>query len=343
MLDRLRRMADALFTTPGAPLISAARDQRPAPSAFVAPRVLLITHNPPVPSEGGRRLHQVFGWNDPEALVGGYIDDLARCSGGYLRYSIVERIAADWFPPKVDGFRYTPESYVSGWRARAMYQPDQIDYQAQLRAFDLIGRFERGEFDEAWFMSFPYSGDYESTMVGRDAFWCNSPPVANTHGCRGRFVVMAFNYERGVDCMLENFGHRFESIMGHVFRQHAPQQNLWELFTRYDRSHPGQAQCGNVHFAPNSERDYDWGNRRSVPSFCDDWYGFPDLAGAARMVDCGEWGGGDMRAHHLWWFEHMPRVAGETFGVSNNWWEYVTLARNPDRPGAPASAWLGHG
>jgi hypothetical protein len=30
-----------------------------------------------------------------------------------------------------------------------------------------------------------------------------------------------------------------------------------------------------------------------------------------------------MRAHHLWWLDHLPRVAGETDGVRNNWWAYV--------------------
>ena len=142
--------------------------------------------------------------------------------------------------------------------------------------------------------------------------------------------MMGFSYERDVDCMLENFGHRVESIMSHVFRNHMPQQNLWDLFIRYDQSHPGQAQCGNVHFAPNSQSDYDWGNRRKVLSYSDDWYSFPDLPGNARRMDCREWGNGDMRLHHLWWLKHLPRVAGETFGVSNNWWEYIVLARNPD-------------
>ena len=294
-----------------------------SPVEPVTPRVLMIVHNPPVPSEGGRRLTEIFGWNDPERLARQYIADLEQASGGYVRYRIVERIDADWFPPKIDGFRYTGESYVAAWRSRRMHEPDRIDYVAQVKAFDLIGRYERDEFDEVWFFSFPYAGDYESTMVGRDAFWCNSPPVPETGHCSGRFVIMAFNYERDVDCMLENFGHRVESIMSRVFASHPPEQNLWALFTRYDKTHPGQAHCGNVHFAPNSERDYDWGNPRPVISYCDDWLTFPELPGRARWVDCREWGGGDMRLHHLWWLSHLPRVGGATFGVGNNWWSYV--------------------
>jgi hypothetical protein len=134
---------------------------------------------------------------------------------------------------------------------------------------------------------------------------------------------MAFNYERGVDCMLENFGHRTESIMSRVYERLGRGRNMWELFTRYDKIAPGQAQCGNVHFAPNSERDYDWGNPRTVRSYCDDWLSYPELPGNARTVDCREWGGGDMRAHHKWWLKRLPHAAGETDGVSNNWWRYI--------------------
>ena len=296
----------------------------------VRPRVLLVVHNPPVASEGGRRLSEVFSWHDPDALVRQYVADLAAASHGYLQYEIVGRIAADTFPVKRDGFRYTGESYVRAWRTRDFHQPDAIDYEAQVAAFDLIGRYERGEIDEAWFMAFPYSGDWESTMVGRGAFWCNSPPVPNMGRCAGRFVIMAFNYEREVGCMLENFGHRTESILERVYQGHRPERNLWHRFIRYDKVAPGRAECGNVHFAPNSERDYDWGNRRRAQSSCDDWLNFPDLPGNARTVDSAEWGGGDMRAHHLWWLGHLPHVAGATDGVRNNWWEYVV---DPNRVG----------
>jgi hypothetical protein len=343
MLDRLVQAARRVFGSPALDLpVVTERSAAPLPAlTSVTPRVLLIVHNPPVASEGGRRLNQIFGWNDPDALAAQYARDMAECSGGYLRYQIVDRIQADFFPLKLDGFRYTGESYVQGWRSRQMHEPDRIDYESQIREFKLIERFENNEFDEVWFMTFPYAGDWESTMVGRDAFWCNSPPVPNTGHCRGRFIMMGFNYERGVDCMLENFGHRTESIMSHVFRHHPPEQNMWERFIRYDKTHPGGSHCGNVHFAPCSERDYDWGNPRRVLSYCDDWYSYPDLPGQARVVGREEWGGGEMRLHHLWWQSHLPRAAGSLYGVSNNWWEYLALARNPDLPWAPLSPGLG--
>ncbi len=293
------------------------------PPAPVRPRVLMIIHNPPVASEGGRRLTEVFNWYDPDELARQYIDDLRAASGGYVQYEVAGRIVADWYPPKVDGFRYTSESFVEAWRARQPHEPNAIDYPAQVAAFDLIGRYARGEMDEVWFFSFPYAGDYESTMVGRGAFWLNSPPVPGTDTAPGRFPVMAFNYERDVGCMLENYCHRVESTMGRVYERLGHGRNMWQLFTLYDQIAPGRAQCGNAHFAPNSVRDYDWGNPRPVTCYCDDWLTYPVLPGIARTVTSAEWGGGDARAHHLWWLGHLPRVTGETDGVANNWWQYV--------------------
>jgi hypothetical protein len=166
-------------------------------------------------------------------------------------------------------------------------------------------------------------------MAGPGAVWCNAPPLERTSATR-RFVIMGFNYERGVGEMLEDLGHRAESILAHVFRNARGDANLWERFMRYDKTQPGRAECGNVHFAPNSVRDYDWGNSRFVPSRCDAWLSFPDLGGQPRRVNCAEWGNGDLRLHHLWWFRHFPHAVGVTDGVSNNWWEYVIRV---DRPG----------
>jgi hypothetical protein len=128
--------------------------------------------------------------------------------------------------------------------------------------------------------------------------------------------------------MLEDLGHRTESILKHAYGRWDYQQplirmNPWERFTLYDKVAPGQAACGNVHFAPNSNSDYDWGNRRVVVSTCEDWLNYPKLSGRSRPVDCTEWGNGDIRLHHKWWLSHLPRASGRTEGKLNNWWGYI--------------------
>ena len=189
--------------------------------------------------------------------------------------------------------------------------------------FEIARRIDASEIDEVWLFAGPYAGFYESRMVGPGGFWCNAPPLDSFSRMNRRTVLMGFNYERGVGEMLESYGHRAESIMDHVYRGRRGYDNLWRRFIRYDKSHPGKAEVGNVHYAPNSQRDYDWGNPQRVLSRCDTWFNFPGLRGTPRMVSSGEWGNGDTRLHHLWWFRHFPHKVGETGGISNNWWQFV--------------------
>lgn len=290
---------------------------------IMQPRVLLINFNPLIPSEGGRRLTEVLGWHNVDELCREYIADLRQCSGGFLEYRIVQRIAVDSWPRKKDGFRYDGNSFLQCWRSRTgFHDPDAVDYEAILRDFDLLARVELGQIDEVWLFGFPYAGFYESRMVGPKAFWCNSPPMPRNDGISRRFVIMGFNYERGVAPMLEAFGHRVESHLRYVWRRGKGEDNLWDRFIRYDQVAPGRANCGWMHYAPNSLADYDWGNPTRVLSNCDDWLNFPNFQGSWREVDCRHWGNGDMRTHHKWWFERLPNAPGDTYGISNNWWLY---------------------
>jgi hypothetical protein len=94
----------------------------------------------------------------------------------------------------------------------------------------------------------------------------------------------------------------------------------------FDQIQPGAAACGICHYAPNSTSDYDWGNSTYVWSTCDDWlYNWPNLKGdvTKRLVNKSEWGNGDMRLHHIWWLNHLPKTVGiNPDGKQNNWWKY---------------------
>jgi hypothetical protein len=152
---------------------------------------------------------------------------------------------------------------------------------------------------------------------------------------------MGFSYERGVGEMLESFGHRAESLLAKTFDcqdflawANNPNRlwavidvtaslNLFQRYICFDQIAPGQAAIGTIHYAPNSERDYDWNNPRHVLSNCYDWDNFPVFQNDIRQVAADEWGSGDIRAHHTWWLKHLPKVAGRTSGIVNNWWQYV--------------------
>ncbi len=283
----------------------------------------MVTHDPILRSQGGGTLREFFRWNDPERLAQEYLDDARECSYGCANFEVVERIVVDGLPLLRDGFRYTERSFLEAWRTGRFHQPEGMDYLELVREFDMIARVDSGAVDEVWLFGPPSAGYWESIMAGPGAFWCNAPPLVGTRHCSRRFVIMGFNYERGVGEMLEDLGHRAESILSEVFKRSRGGARLFERFTRYDLSHPGRAEVGNVHYAPNSLKDYDWGNPRSVPSRCDNWYNFPDLSGEPRIVTCGDWGNGDIREHHRWWFRHFPHIDGEGDGISWNWWEYV--------------------
>jgi hypothetical protein len=317
--DQLRILVRTLFrTTPSTPPPPDA-----GPPASLRPRVLLITYSPLIQSEGGRALARVLGWGNADDLCREYIADLRECSKGFVEYEIVEWIEVDAWPVKEDGFVYDGEAFVRNWRNRnGWHQPDLVDYEAIIAEFDLLKRIDAGRIDEVWLFAFPYAGFYESIMVGPDAFWCNAPPIPRDDVSR-RFVIMGFNYQRGVGEMLEAYGHRTESILRHTWRHAKGEDNLYERFILYDQKKPGQANVGWMHYAPNSVKDYDWGNKTRVLSNCDDWLNFPNFEGTVRQVDCRDWGNGEIRAHHKWWFDRLPNAPGYTQGIANNWWWYT--------------------
>ncbi len=294
------------------------------PAQVTQSRVLLIIYDPVVDAASGRTLSAFMGWRNPDLLVTEFIGDINETSRGLAQYQIVDRITLDAFPRKADGFCYTPQTYLNVLRRiEPPHVPERVDYDEILQRFDILRRVAAGQIDEVWVFAFPHAGFYESTMGGVGAFWCNAPPLEGTASCPRCFIVMGFSYERGVGEMLESFGHRAESLLQKTFARTRGADNLYEKFIRYDKIAPGRAEVGNIHFAPNSEFDYDWGNPRPVTSYCDDWYNFPNFTGLARQVSARDWGGGEIRAHHKWWLDHLPRANGRSNGIAHNWWQYI--------------------
>jgi hypothetical protein len=298
-------------------------DNTTEPVRIVTSHVLLAIYNPLVDS-AGTKLSQAMNWNQPDDLVNRFIQDLLDASGGNARFQIAQRIELNEFPAKTDGYRYTPQAYTAVTNgSQPAYQPEMADYMAIITGLNILPQITRREIDEVWLMAFPNAGFYESTMGGAGAFWCNAPPLTATASCDRKFVVMGFSYERGVGEMLHSFGHRCESIMTQSFAKTQGDANLYARFSRYDKTTPGQAELGTIHFPPNAQQDYDYNNPTKVASNCYDWYNFPQFKGDVRQVNADEWGDGDMEILHSWWMKHLPKVAGRTSGVANNWWQYI--------------------
>jgi hypothetical protein len=134
---------------------------------------------------------------------------------------------------------------------------------------------------------------------------------------------MGGNYERAVDCILENLLHRTEN---HISRAYGgwnlkePQTN-WDRFTANIEQSPITPAVGSCHYAPNSKSDYDWGNTRYVDSTADDWLNYPNLTGKTTRINCEAW---RESGWHQWWLMHLPHASGiNPDGRQNNWWKYI--------------------
>jgi hypothetical protein len=187
--------------------------------------------------------------------------------------------------------------------------------------------------DEVFCFAHPYAGFYESRMVGATAYWCNSPGLVRSCPL---CIVMGFNPERGVAEMLEDFGHRTESIISRIYGSWSSTTNinhLWDRFTRVGPKHGvAVAGCGNVHYPPNASADYEYQVAIPVLSEADKWLTFPAMTGTNSTVNAETWGGPDYHRNYLrWWLQHMPKAAGRhndpanstNHNKLNNWWGYL--------------------
>ncbi len=289
-------------------------------------KVLVLNFDPVIESRGGKRLHQVAGWNDPAVLLAAYLKEMKAVSGGFVSYKVTAKLDLDVWPKKADGFSYTDQSYLNclstgkGW-----HQPDLVDYGKIIKDYGLAAKVKSGQVDEVILFGGPYFGYYESRMAGPGAYWCNSPGMPSVPSGR-KFVIMGFNYERGLAEMMHSYGHRAESIMMHVYGgwNAANPRTNWDLFTRYDKIAPGKAACGNIHFPPNGVRDYDYANPNPVWSTAADWLrNWPNLKGTRTLVTCKDWGCSQL-GYMKWWYRHLPARPGVNLdGRQNNWWKYI--------------------
>ena len=305
----------------------------PAPGTSPAPvtrKLLYINLDPLVPNHGGGRLHSYFHWNNPDWLVENHIRDLNHASFGNANYVVAEKIdITDFarFPAKTDGYRYDENSYIAAWRTRwttmDFYEPDRLDYHSLLNEFRIIERVRDGQIDEVWHMGPPYDGNWEAVMAGPGASNSNAPPIGGTDHAGRRFVLMAYNLERTLSEMLHSYGHRAEGHLSHALRNVPERDNLWRRFLRREHVTPGISEVGNVHFPPNAVRDYDYSNPGAVQCNADDWYHYPYLTGERfRAMSSSEWSSNG-RLYFLWWFRHMPHLAGDCDGIAHNWWRYI--------------------
>ncbi len=320
-------------------------------------KVLVIEQDPFLKTKEPIRA-SVFLKQDKDSAVIDLIDDIYFSSHGLVKVELVKKEHLDEFATF-----HSPITLVNGEKSRTLdeatwleimskgwwgfwehpivkdIRPYSYDYEYLLNKFDLVNRRNRGEFDEVWLVNVDPQNSYESMMVGSTAYWINGKElIKEAHN----FKIMNVSISRP-DVNFECFGHAAENILDRVFtsRYKSYQKNsftvedindlnVWERFLLNHYATPGFASAGNVHFAPNSERDYDWENKTPVESSWIDWLDYPYLTGKTKVSNSDDWVPfknkqfSSARQHHRWWFSLMPHITGRTKdGFSNNWWDYL--------------------
>jgi hypothetical protein len=307
-------------------------------------KALVIIFNPYMTN--GQRLVDRYGYTSPSLITSQLQDFFANASGGKIQYLVANTYELNEFTLFQDGYRYTAAEYEAMRDGQIQGHSGQFDYNQIVNdaRFDICGKANRGEINEVWLFGMPYSaGMWESTLVGPNAYFYNDgQSVPGPWTCDHLVPIMGFNYERTVYEATEDFGHRTESTLSHVYGWHPINKvtNNWDMFSEMANQYPSfsYSGCGNVHYPPNGESDYNWRNTISIQTLCDDFYNYPNLSPAGSVlttVNCHTWGC-DQLQYFNYWFSHFPNKPGcGTDGISSDWWWYFI---DPDLANSPADA-----
>ncbi|HEY3268388.1 MAG TPA: hypothetical protein VGM37_15825 [Armatimonadota bacterium] len=297
-------------------------------------KVIVLIYDPKLPSEGGKRLTEFVKANDPVEYSHILVDAVRQASWGYINYKIVDIIRVDGFPRKVDGFLYTPESFLEV-RKTQNWQPSTSSYRGFFVDNNLLNRVKKENITELWVwgasgMHFDEFAMYIPNRYARYAPTDNEwfyrpydipPEIGHT------MWVMGFNYEVGSDNMIHSYTHRVESMaaLGPAdgIWDTVNKRDPWNVFSWLEMDHKGTpSMVGNCHVPPNGESGYDYNNKRKVESWADNWANYPDLRGPARTIGSEEWCY-NQHGYQRWILEHLPKYPGYTRYGYNNWWVYI--------------------
>jgi len=216
------------------------------------------------------------------------------------------------------------------------------DYNAIMDRVNICDLVDNQGVRAVWIWS--YTGidrlGSESNMSGPYGDISNSDrDTTDLPVCDHTYIVYELNYGRDVACATESHMHQLESVFNHL------DSYLFEIeFSGQGGDYssiPSSPikRCGNVHFPPNGESDYDYSNTSYVETDCMDWK--PDARavsivnsvitwdrstlGEISTINCEQWG-----CNHRQWFEFwMQNMPGYNNGLtyfSNimpNWWSLI--------------------
>lgn len=199
-------------------------------------------------------------------------------------------------------------------------------FAATLAADNLCDRINAEDIDQIWLWVDPVTDPRPGVEYAISGpFFGEGAPyatVASPAFCGGQrsFGFMGFDTTRPPDYALHSFGHFMEGLLGTL-------QTVELFWYRYagdtDAGYPLTERCGNVHFPPNGEIDYDYDNPAFVETTCEDWN--PQATGLSQHYNCGRWGC-NQQGYLLWWLQNMPNAGHRQVYQGQylpNWWDFT--------------------
>ncbi len=212
--------------------------------------------------------------------------------------------------------------------------PPMPDYNAIMNRINAKRWVETEKVDEIWMWGYHGpNGLWESNMSSPTGDVSNSDRDNKDLPVFDRtYTVYHYNYGRGVGEMLENHMHQLEHLLNYADgRDFTPQDKwsellFWGKFVGSDASHKivtNPARCGWTHYAPNSEKDYDWANPRYMETDIEDWK--PDGIGKTQRMNADRWGRDGIK-WRVYWLQAIPALDhGLTYKGKplRNWYSFV--------------------
>lgn len=325
-----------LLALPALPAQAPAR----APSGAPAPRVIPVVVASYFPLAGENIDIRATGdWGRPYAETKAKCERLTRELAGALEKGSTFRGYKD--PRAAPSLTYEVLASFEFRRAlptRPLRPGEQVplpDYQAVMEEIGIREWVGKRGVKQVWLWA------YHGGVIGLWESNMSSPfgDVSNSNRDPGdlpvlesTYTVFHFNYQRGLGEALENHMHQLEALLNHADgRDRTPPEKwgellFWGRFVGSDASHKivaRPARCGWTHYAPNSESDYDWQNKRLVETDIEDWK--PDGIGATRSINAARWNF-DPVQWRIYWLQAIPGAGnGLTFQGRKlrDWWSFV--------------------
>lgn len=168
------------------------------------------------------------------------------------------------------------------------------DYRKVLNDVNICDYVDNKGVSQVWIWGYHTKDveiDESNMSMGTDskAYWnhgdygdiSNSEQANDLPTCKKTYVLYNYNYSRSVGEGLEDHGHQIEVMLRFI------DYNLfWNNFVKPNADTNGISHCGWMHIPPNVQQghDYDWVNKTSVQSDCEDWK--PEEGGQTKDINC---------------------------------------------------------